>query len=89
MRTPPALRRLRGCEVSPSEVEEMLQEQAEAQGVRPRRMWELFSDRSVRFQVISVAIISSAMQLCGNDSVSMHTHIKGAVSNSNAMSTPC
>lgn len=52
----------------------MLQEQAEAQGVRPRRMWELFSDRSVRFQVISVAIISSAMQLCGNDSVSMHTH---------------
>ena len=68
-----ALRRLRGCEVSPIEVEEILQEQAEAEGVRPRQPWELLSDRSVRWQVISVAIISSAMQLCGNDSVSVQT----------------
>ncbi|XP_063072555.1 solute carrier family 2, facilitated glucose transporter member 11 [Engraulis encrasicolus] len=64
-----ALRRLRGCEVSPSEIEEMMQEQAESEGMRPRQPWELLRDRNVRWQVISVALISSAMQLCGNDSI--------------------
>ncbi|XP_072239136.1 solute carrier family 2, facilitated glucose transporter member 11 [Leuresthes tenuis] len=63
-----ALRRLRGCEVS-SELDEIMQEQAETKGMRPKRPWELFTDRSVRWQLISVMIISSAMQLCGNDSI--------------------
>ncbi|XP_012728149.2 solute carrier family 2, facilitated glucose transporter member 11 isoform X2 [Fundulus heteroclitus] len=64
-----ALRRLRGCEVQSSELDEILQEQAEAKGLRPRRPWELFADRAVRWQLISVIIICSAMQLCGNDSI--------------------
>lgn len=64
-----ALRRLRGCEVQSSELDEILQEQADTKGLRPKRPWELFSDRSVRWQLISVMIVSSAMQLCGNDSV--------------------
>lgn len=64
-----ALRRLRGCDVQNCELDEILQEQAETKGMRPRRPWELFADRSVRWQLISVMIISSAMQLCGNDSV--------------------
>ncbi|XP_041811940.1 solute carrier family 2, facilitated glucose transporter member 11 [Chelmon rostratus] len=64
-----ALRRLRGCEVQSSELDEILQEQAEAKGMRSSRPWELFTDRSVRWQLISVMVISSAMQLCGNDSI--------------------
>ncbi|KAJ3602024.1 hypothetical protein NHX12_029784 [Muraenolepis orangiensis] len=64
-----ALRRLRGCEVQSSELDEMLQEQAESRGVRPSRPWELLADRSCRWQVLSVMVISSAMQLCGNDSI--------------------
>ncbi|XP_037535265.1 solute carrier family 2, facilitated glucose transporter member 11-like [Nematolebias whitei] len=64
-----ALRRLRGCEVQSGELDEILQEQAETKGMRPSRPWELFMDRSVRWQLISVIIISSAMQLCGNDSI--------------------
>ncbi|KAM3622523.1 uncharacterized protein V6R79_026204 [Siganus canaliculatus] len=64
-----ALRRLRGCEVQSSELDEIMQEQDEAKGSRPKRPWELFSDRSVRWQLISVMVISSAMQLCGNDSI--------------------
>lgn len=64
-----ALRRLRGCEVQSSELDEILQEQAETKGMRASHPWELFTDRSVRWQLISVMIISSAMQLCGNDSV--------------------
>ncbi|XP_061639911.1 solute carrier family 2, facilitated glucose transporter member 11 [Phyllopteryx taeniolatus] len=64
-----ALRRLRGCEVQSSELAEILQEQAETNGMRPSRPWELFRDRSVRWQLVSVMVISSAMQLCGNDSI--------------------
>uniref|UniRef100_A0AAX7TYH9 Solute carrier family 2, facilitated glucose transporter member 5 n=1 Tax=Astatotilapia calliptera TaxID=8154 RepID=A0AAX7TYH9_ASTCA len=64
-----ALRRLRGCEVQSSELDEILQEQAETKGMRASHPWELFTDRSVRWQLISVMIISSAMQLCGNDSI--------------------
>ncbi|KAM9813502.1 solute carrier family 2, facilitated glucose transporter member 11-like [Neosynchiropus ocellatus] len=64
-----ALRRLRGCEVQTSELAEMQEEQAETLGVRPRRPWELFQDPSVRWQLISVMVVSSAMQLCGNDSI--------------------
>lgn len=64
-----ALRRLRGCDVQSCELDEILQEQAETKGMRPSRPWELFADRSVRWQLITVMIISSAMQLCGNDSV--------------------
>lgn len=67
--TPLALRRLRGCDVQNCELDEILQEQAETRGMRPSRPWELFTDRSVRWQLITVMIISSAMQLCGNDSV--------------------
>uniref|UniRef100_A0A665VJ88 Solute carrier family 2, facilitated glucose transporter member 5 n=1 Tax=Echeneis naucrates TaxID=173247 RepID=A0A665VJ88_ECHNA len=64
-----ALRRLRGCEVQSSELDEILQEQADTKGMRASRPWELFTDRSVRWQLITVMIISSAMQLCGNDSI--------------------
>ncbi|XP_017334927.1 solute carrier family 2, facilitated glucose transporter member 11 isoform X1 [Ictalurus punctatus] len=64
-----ALRRLRGCEVQKEELDEMLQEQAESEDRRAQQPWELFSDRTVHWQLISVAVISSAMQLCGNDSI--------------------
>uniref|UniRef100_A0A8B9LC16 Solute carrier family 2, facilitated glucose transporter member 5 n=1 Tax=Astyanax mexicanus TaxID=7994 RepID=A0A8B9LC16_ASTMX len=64
-----ALKQLRGCEVERAELDEMLQEKAEAEGLRARQPWELFTDRSIRWQLISVAVLSSAMQLCGNDSI--------------------
>uniref|UniRef100_A0A8C1K624 Solute carrier family 2, facilitated glucose transporter member 5 n=1 Tax=Cyprinus carpio TaxID=7962 RepID=A0A8C1K624_CYPCA len=65
-----ALQRLRGCEVQKEELDEILQEQNETKGERAKQPWELFTDRSVRWQLITVAVLSSAMQLCGNDSVS-------------------
>uniref|UniRef100_A0A672PDY1 Solute carrier family 2, facilitated glucose transporter member 5 n=1 Tax=Sinocyclocheilus grahami TaxID=75366 RepID=A0A672PDY1_SINGR len=64
-----ALQRLRGCEVQREELDEILQEQNETKGERAKQPWELFTDRSVRWQLITVAILSSAMQLCGNDSI--------------------
>ncbi|KAI1900620.1 hypothetical protein AGOR_G00051800 [Albula goreensis] len=64
-----ALRQLRGCDSLQSEMEEILQEQAAAKGIKARTPWELFRDRSVRWQVLSVIAMSSAMQLCGNDAI--------------------
>ncbi|KTF82751.1 hypothetical protein cypCar_00016240 [Cyprinus carpio] len=64
-----ALQRLRGCEVQKEELDEILQEQNETKGERAKQPWELFTDRSVRWQLITVAVLSSAMQLCGNDSI--------------------
>uniref|UniRef100_A0AAY4A8D5 Major facilitator superfamily (MFS) profile domain-containing protein n=1 Tax=Denticeps clupeoides TaxID=299321 RepID=A0AAY4A8D5_9TELE len=69
-----ALWRLRGCEVSQSEVDEILQEKAQSEGIRPRQPWELFRDRSVRWQLLSIIVISSAMQLCGNDSIYFYAY---------------
>ncbi|MGH0151447.1 UNVERIFIED_CONTAM: hypothetical protein FKN15_024097 [Acipenser sinensis] len=63
-----ALRRLRGSVDLSAEMDEMLEEQAAVKGERSKRPWELFQDRSVRWQLITVVVLSSAMQLCGNDS---------------------
>ncbi|RXM30616.1 Solute carrier family 2, facilitated glucose transporter member 11 [Acipenser ruthenus] len=64
-----ALRRLRGSLDLSAEMDEMLEEQAAVKGERSKRPWELFQDRSVRWQLITVMVLSSAMQLCGNDSM--------------------
>lgn len=64
-----ALQRLRGCSVSEEEMEEMLQEQEQAAGAQARSLWGLLSDRTQWRQVRLVAAASSAMMLCGNDSI--------------------
>ncbi|MBN3322503.1 GTR11 protein, partial [Atractosteus spatula] len=64
-----ALRRLRGCGDLSREMDEMLQEKAAAMGQRAKGPWELVQDRGVRWQLITVVVASSAMQLCGNDSM--------------------
>ncbi|XP_065113776.2 solute carrier family 2, facilitated glucose transporter member 11 [Paramisgurnus dabryanus] len=61
-----ALKRLRACSVFDSEMEEILQERT---GTRAKTMWELFADRSLRRQLCTVMAASSAMMLCGNDSI--------------------
>ncbi|XP_043924617.1 solute carrier family 2, facilitated glucose transporter member 11 [Protopterus annectens] len=64
-----ALRQLRGHADLRDEMEEMLAEQAAVQGEKSKRPWDLFQDRSVRWQLITIIVLSSAMQLCGNDSM--------------------
>ncbi|XP_025971816.2 solute carrier family 2, facilitated glucose transporter member 11-like isoform X1 [Dromaius novaehollandiae] len=64
-----ALQKLRGhCDLS-TELEEMLAEQAATEGQRPKKPWELFQNPAVRWQLMSIIVLSSAMQLCGNDSM--------------------
>ena len=64
-----ALRRLRGCPVSEEEMEEILQEQELAAGAQARSLWGLLSDRNLWRQLRIVMAASSAMMLCGNDSI--------------------
>ncbi|XP_016296367.1 solute carrier family 2, facilitated glucose transporter member 11 [Sinocyclocheilus anshuiensis] len=64
-----ALKRLRACSVFTDELEEILQERAEAGEAHAKTLWELLSDRSLRRQLCTVMVASSAMMLCGNDSI--------------------
>lgn len=64
-----ALKRLRACSVFNAEMEEILQERADAGDARPKTLRELFAERSLRRQLCTVMAASSAMMLCGNDSI--------------------
>lgn len=64
-----ALTRLRGCDVSDAEMEEILEEQKAVGEAQAKSLWELLSDRSLRHQLCIVMVASSAMMLCGNDSI--------------------
>ncbi|RMC06023.1 hypothetical protein DUI87_17568 [Hirundo rustica rustica] len=63
-----ALQKLRGTSDLSAELEEMLAEQAAVKGQRAKNPWELFQNPALRWQVLSIVVLSSAMQLCGNDS---------------------
>ncbi|XP_067911339.1 solute carrier family 2, facilitated glucose transporter member 11-like isoform X2 [Heterodontus francisci] len=63
-----ALKRLRGDVDVNIEMDELLEEQTLLKGQSAKRLWDLFQDRSVRWQLIITLVLSSAMQLCGNDS---------------------
>lgn len=64
-----ALTRLRGCNVSDAEMEEILEEQKAVGEAQAKSLWELLSDRSLRRQLCIVMVASSSMMLCGNDSI--------------------
>ncbi|XP_076856262.1 solute carrier family 2, facilitated glucose transporter member 11 [Brachyhypopomus gauderio] len=64
-----ALGRLRGCEVSDAEMEEILEEQKAAGVARAKSLCELLADRGLRRQLCIVMAASSSMMLCGNDSI--------------------
>uniref|UniRef100_A0A670ZVP7 Solute carrier family 2 member 11 n=1 Tax=Pseudonaja textilis TaxID=8673 RepID=A0A670ZVP7_PSETE len=64
-----ALQQLRGSEDLSGEMKEILAEQAALQGQAAKAPWELWRNRAVRWQFITVVVLSSAMQLCGNDSM--------------------
>ncbi|MCJ8738400.1 hypothetical protein PDJAM_G00035360 [Pangasius djambal] len=64
-----ALTRLRGCNVSDAEMEEILEEQKAVGEAQAKSLWELLSDGSLRRQLCIVMVASSSMMLCGNDSI--------------------
>lgn len=75
-----ALGRLRGGEAPASEVEEILHEQLQQRSIQPgatafaKTPWSLFKDRNLRSQLRTVMVASSAMMLCGNDSIYFYAY---------------
>ncbi|KAK5850468.1 hypothetical protein PBY51_001348 [Eleginops maclovinus] len=76
-----ALGRLRGGVAPISEVEEMLQEQEQQKSAAlnsgssaNKTPWTLFKDKDLRSQLRTVMAASSAMMLCGNDSIYFYAY---------------
>lgn len=64
-----ALKRLWGDQDHSMKVEEMLQEKAALQGVRNHSVLELLRDKTLRWQLITIFVTFSALQLCGINAV--------------------
>ncbi|XP_072353768.1 solute carrier family 2, facilitated glucose transporter member 11-like isoform X3 [Scyliorhinus torazame] len=62
-----ALKKLRGDVDLTTEMDELLEEQTALKSQSSKGLWDLFQDRSVRWQLLIILVLGSAIQLCGND----------------------
>ena len=69
MSLPLALKRFNGLDHFEKEREDMESERILALGVQTLKPWELFKDRSLRWQLLTVFVINSAQQLNGINAV--------------------
>lgn len=64
-----ALKQLHGLDNFDSEREDMESERIISMGVRAKKPWELFADRSLWWQLLTIFILNSAQQLNGINAV--------------------
>uniref|UniRef100_A0A667YR18 Solute carrier family 2, facilitated glucose transporter member 5 n=1 Tax=Myripristis murdjan TaxID=586833 RepID=A0A667YR18_9TELE len=64
-----ALKQLHGEESCDSEREDMERERIIAAGVQAKKPWELFSDRSLSWQLLTILLLNSAQQLNGINAI--------------------
>ncbi|XP_076853944.1 solute carrier family 2, facilitated glucose transporter member 11b isoform X2 [Brachyhypopomus gauderio] len=55
------------------EREDMEREKLSASGIRPKKPWEMFTDRSVRWQLLTIITISMAQQFNGINAIYFYT----------------
>nr|XP_014344537.1 PREDICTED: solute carrier family 2, facilitated glucose transporter member 11-like [Latimeria chalumnae] len=67
-----AIQRLWGAGDYQEEMDDMLAEQAAFGREKPKSIWELFTDQSVRWQTITLVVIYVFMQLCGVNTIYMY-----------------
>ncbi|KAI4881815.1 hypothetical protein NFI96_031875 [Prochilodus magdalenae] len=67
------MKQLHGGEDYQGEREDMERERANATGIKPLKPWELLADKSQRWSVFTVIIISSAQQLNGINAIYFYT----------------
>ncbi|MED6289125.1 hypothetical protein CHARACLAT_033138, partial [Characodon lateralis] len=60
-----ALNQLHGLEGSDSVLEDIQREKNNLVGFKAKKPWELFADRSIRWQVITIIVLNAAQQLNG------------------------
>ncbi|XP_071755731.1 solute carrier family 2, facilitated glucose transporter member 11b [Centroberyx gerrardi] len=64
-----ALKRLHGTDNCDSEKEDMERERIMAAGVQAKKPWELFADRSLSWQLLTIVLLNSAQQLNGINAI--------------------
>ncbi|XP_061787758.1 solute carrier family 2 member 11, like isoform X2 [Nerophis lumbriciformis] len=69
-----AVTRLWGKKDHSSELEDMLEEKAALQNVTSRSVMELLQDGSIRWQVITIVVTFSSLQLCGINAVYFYSY---------------
>lgn len=55
-------------------MEDIQQECFALDGEKPKKPWQLFTDRGVRWQLITVIVMTMGQQLSGINAVSFHTY---------------
>lgn len=65
-----ALRRLWGNRDHSVDMEEMLEQHAAAEKVHSHSVMELFRNQSFRWQLLTIGVTFTALQLCGMNAVS-------------------
>ncbi|KAM9338423.1 solute carrier family 2 member 11, like [Symphorus nematophorus] len=69
-----ALRRLWGKKDHSIDIEEMLEEKAALQGIRSHSVKELILNQTVRWQLITIIILFTVLQLCGINAVYFYSY---------------
>ncbi|XP_030074639.1 solute carrier family 2, facilitated glucose transporter member 11 [Microcaecilia unicolor] len=64
-----ALKAFQGLARYQAEMEDMQKESLALHGEKPKKSWELFTDRTVRWQLVTVILISAAQQLSGINAI--------------------
>ncbi|KAJ8005933.1 hypothetical protein DPEC_G00123030 [Dallia pectoralis] len=64
-----AMQQLHGMNNFDLEMEDMERERVSALGIKPKKPWELFMDRSLRWQVLTIILINAAQQLNGINAI--------------------
>uniref|UniRef100_A0A674B790 Solute carrier family 2, facilitated glucose transporter member 5 n=1 Tax=Salmo trutta TaxID=8032 RepID=A0A674B790_SALTR len=68
-----AMKQLHGTDNFDREREDMERERISAMGIKPKKPWELFMDRSLRWQVLTIIVINAAQQLNGINAIYFYT----------------
>nr|XP_057907793.1 solute carrier family 2 member 11, like [Doryrhamphus excisus] len=69
-----ALRRLWGNKDHSTEMEEMLEEKAALQNIKAHSVMDLFRDKTVRWQLITIMVCFGLLQLCGINAVYFYSY---------------
>ncbi|XP_029534728.1 solute carrier family 2, facilitated glucose transporter member 11-like [Oncorhynchus nerka] len=68
-----AMKQLHGTDNFDREREDMERERVSAIGIKPKKPWQLFMDRSLRWQVLTIILLNAAQQLNGINAIYFYT----------------
>lgn len=72
-----ALKRFHGLLHYQTEMKDIEREQFALNGEKPKKPWQLFTDRSIKWQLITVIVMTMGQQLSGINAVSVKSPLLG------------